>query len=138
MVDLIALYAVLLLISKEEVGAASVAWTIAVVVETANGMGIGVAILQAPKLIRGQLDSAFWYIAFFALSFGAATVAIGPLLADFYDEPRMVDFVWAVAAKLIFVSAFTIPYQLLNRELRYREIAAVKSAATLLAAIRRG
>jgi len=136
-VDLIAIYFVLLYITKEQVGAASIIWSVGVLVETTNGLGLGVSIVQAPGLTRNQLDSIFWVVIGVAAIAGGLVIASGPLLALIYGDPAMTGYVFAVAGKQMGLAIALVPYHTLNRELRYREIASVQSGATLLAAFTR-
>src|SRR5262249_60937309 len=54
---------VLLFLTKEQVGVASMVVAIGTVIEALDGLGTGAALVQAPSLSRLQLDSLFWVIA---------------------------------------------------------------------------
>ena len=135
--DFATMLAVLWFLTKDQVGVASLVWSIAVVVEATDGMGTGAAIVQSRSLSRLQLDSVFWY------AMGTATVAgcliwlAAPLIGEFYGIPGMALYFLAVAAKLLFTAGALVPLQLLNRELRYERIAVINVCATLGAALTR-
>src|SRR5882762_6353201 len=53
---------VLRLLTKEQVGAASLVVAFGTVIEALDGLGTSTALVQAPSLSRLQLDSLFWFI----------------------------------------------------------------------------
>jgi O-antigen/teichoic acid export membrane protein len=63
-VDLAATVKVLFFLTKEEVGTATIAWAIGMVLEAVCRLGLGVAILQAKEVTRTQLDTSFWTMTF--------------------------------------------------------------------------
>jgi O-antigen/teichoic acid export membrane protein len=132
--DLFSTFAVLWFLTKTDMGVATLAWTIAVIVESFNGLGVGTAMLQAPSISRRQLDSIFWYTTGLAALLVALISATSPLLAAYYDAPDLRNMIVLSASKLLFVGAALVPLQMMNRKLRYREIGAVQTLATFLAA----
>jgi O-antigen/teichoic acid export membrane protein len=56
--DLASTIAVLFFLSKEEMGGATIAWAIGMVLEAVCRLGLGVAILQAKDVTRIQLDTS--------------------------------------------------------------------------------
>uniref|UniRef100_UPI00255739B9 oligosaccharide flippase family protein n=1 Tax=Klebsiella pneumoniae TaxID=573 RepID=UPI00255739B9 len=60
LVDVASTITVLFFLTKEEVGVATIAWAIGMVLEAVGRLGLGVAILQADEVSRNQLDTAFW------------------------------------------------------------------------------
>ena len=60
-IDALGLVLVLRLLSREEIGIATLAWSVTVFVECFSSLGIGTATLQQPDLTPEQTSSAFWY-----------------------------------------------------------------------------
>ena len=136
-VDLLTIVAMLLMLTKREVGIGSLVVSIGMVVEAFNGLGCGDALIQARAVSRRQLDTVFWYVLAASLAAAALTLLAAPLIAHAYALPALGLPLLLIAAKMPLVGAAVVPLAILNRELRFRRIAAVNLAATLAAAATR-
>jgi PST family polysaccharide transporter len=87
--------------------------------------GLGLAIVQTRHLSLLLLSSCFW------LGCGAATVAAlvlssaAPAIAAAFGDPRITELVPFLALNLVLSSTLTIPYSLLQREMRFAALAKV-------------
>ncbi len=135
--DLATLFAVLLFLSKSEVGIASLVISIGALVEAFLGLGTREALVQARTVSRIQLDSLFWFVAGAALIAAVLVLLTAPLFQAFYGVAGMAIYFLAVAAKQPIVSAALIPLALMNRDLQYERIAVVGVCATLGTALTR-
>jgi O-antigen/teichoic acid export membrane protein len=135
--DLAATVAVLFFLSKEELGGATIAWAIGMVLEAACRLGLGVAILQAKDITRIQLDTSWWVMTLTTAGLGALAVGVGPYLGAFLNEPQLGIYLIPSALKMLFLVWSEIPLQLMNRKLQFASIAGVYSGATILSAIAR-
>ena len=136
-VDLLTVLAMLLLLTKQQVGAGSLVVSIGMIVEAFNGLGTGDALIQSRQVSRDQLDGVFWYVLGASFVAAGATVLVAPLIGRAYTLPGLVLPLLLIAAKMPLVGAAVVPLAMLNRELRFRRIAAVNLAATLAAAATR-
>lgn len=136
-IDFATIILVLLFLTKEQVGLASLVVAIGTVIEAVDGLGTSAALVQAPSLTREQLDSLFWLITGAAMLVAAATLAIARPIAAFYGAAGMSAYFMAVAVKQPLVGAAVIPLALMNRDLQYERIAIVNVCATLAAAMTR-
>jgi len=129
--DLVGTFLVLQFLSKEQVGVATTSWSVAVVLEAFNGLGVGAVVVRRADLSHHELSGLFW----FATLLGAAATGLiylaGPWLAAFYHHPELAPMFVVSAAKLIFVGASLVPLQLLSRDLQFRESGAVQTLASL-------
>jgi teichuronic acid exporter len=121
---------VLWLVSKEELGLATLAWSIGVFVEAFNGLGIGTALVQAESLDQRTLSDAFWYALGVAVLLIAGVWLVAPGLASLWGAAALTPLIRASALKLLFVGAGLVPLQLLNRGLKFERIALANTAAT--------
>lgn len=123
---------VLRFLSRDEIGIATLSWSVAVFAEAFNGLGIGAATQQRPDLSEEQKSSAFWYAT---LTASALTLLIalgaGPV-ASFYRDPQLAPMIRAASLKLLLVGLAAVPLALLAKELRYKSLAAISTAATLV------
>src|SRR5215470_17556431 len=128
---------VLLFLTKEQVGVASVVVAIGTVIEALDGLGTGAALVQAPSLSRLQLDSLFWVIAGGALVVAGITLLAAPWIASLYGIAGMTAYFLAVAVKQPLVGAAVIPLAIMSRDLQYERIAVVSVCATFATALTR-
>jgi O-antigen/teichoic acid export membrane protein len=136
-IDFSTILAVLLFLTKEQVGVASLVVSIAMVVEAFDGLGTAEALVQAQSVDRIQLDTLFWFIVGAALLVGGLTLAAAPGIAALYGVAGMQTYFIAAALKQPLVGAAVIPLAMMNRELQYERIAVVNVSATLAAALTR-
>lgn len=136
-VDFGTILLVLLFLTKEQVGVASLVISIGMVIEAFEGLGAGEALLQARTVSRPQWDSIYWVATAFSLLVAASILLLGPLLADTFGISGMAIYFLAIAAKQPLTSAALIPIAMMNRELKYERIAVISVVATLGAAFTR-
>lgn len=135
--DLAATVIVLFFLSKEELGGATIAWAIGMVLEAACRLGLGVAILQTKDVTRIQLDTSWWMMTLTTAGLGALAVGTGPYVGPLFNEPQLGIYLVPSALKMLFLVWAEIPLQLMNRKLQFASIAGVYSGATILSAIAR-
>lgn len=134
-IDALAMIIVLGFLTREELGLATLAWSVTTLLETLNGLGINTALIQRPQLDDDDSASAHWYAVLTAIVL-IGLVALGaPLLARFYDAPTLAPLIWVSSSKLLFVGLANVPLALLSRRLDFRTLGAVTSGATLLSAV---
>ena len=136
-IDFSTILVVLLFLTKEQVGIASIVISIAMVVEAFDGLGTAEALIQAPSVSRLQLNTLFWFVTGAAAAVGGLTLAAAPLIEAIYGEPGMRTYFIAAAIKQPLVGAALIPLAIMNRDLQYERIAIVNVSATFAAALTR-
>ncbi|HET7334878.1 MAG TPA: oligosaccharide flippase family protein [Rhizomicrobium sp.] len=136
-IDSVTILLVLLFLTKEQVGIASLVVSIGMVVEALDGLGTSEALVQARDVSRLQQDTLFWFILGAALIMSGLILAAAPGIEAIYGVAGMAVYFVAVAVKLPLVGAAVIPLANMNRELQYERIAIVNLCATLAAAITR-
>jgi O-antigen/teichoic acid export membrane protein len=136
-IDFSTILAVLLFLTKEQVGVASLVVSVAMVIEAFDGLGTGEALVQARSVSRLQLDTLFWFIIAAAIVVGGLTLVAAPWIAAVYGVAGMQTYFIAAAVKQPLVGAALIPLANMNRDLQYERIAIVNVCATLAAALTR-
>lgn len=136
-IDFSTILAVLLFLTKEQVGVASIVVSIAMVVEAFDGLGTSEALVQAPSVSRLQLDTLFWFVIGAAIVVAGLTLVAAPWIAAIYGVAGMQTYFIAAAVKQPLVGAALIPLAIMNRDLQYERIAIVNVCATLAAALTR-
>jgi len=122
---------VLQFLSRAEVGLAALAWSISVVMESVNGLGVGYVIVRQRDLSRGELSGLFWFCTLLGVAMVTLVAAIGPFVAVFYADYRLYPMMVVAALKLVFVGAAVVPLNLLTRDLHFKASGAVQTLATL-------
>ena len=135
-VDFSTVLGMLFLLTKQQVGIASVVVSAGMVVEAFNGLGTSEALLQAGAVSRTQLDTLFWYVLGAALLTSTLVLLAAPWADAVYGGGIARYFV-AIALKQPVVGAALIPLALMNRDLQFQRIATVNVCATIAAALTR-
>ena len=130
-VDVGATLAVVGLLSKAQMGLASLALSVCAILESLSGVGVGGALVQVENLSRKEESTLFWLTSAIGLGLGALAAALAPVLAHVYSEPDLLPLVAASGLKLIFIGMGIVPLQLLNRRLGFKEVGTVQTLASL-------
>ena len=136
-VDALTVLAVLLFLTKQQVGVAAIVISVGMIVEALNGLGTTEALIQGTNLRREALDSLFWFILSTSVIVAGATMFTAPLVAAAYGVPGIAVYLVPIALKQPLVAAAIIPLARLNRALRYERIAIINVSASALAAATR-
>ena len=133
--DIGSMVVVLWFLSRAEMGVATLAWSVAVILEAFNGLGIGTAVLQAKTIDDEQLDTVFWYSTGLATLVFVGIALAAPSLAVAYEAPELRWMIVVSALKLPLVGAALVPLQKLNRGLKFKHLGGVQTGATLFSAV---
>ncbi len=97
-------------------------------------LGTRDAVVQQANVTEGEVSALFWLTVAIGCVFALITSAAAPLIAAFYDEPRLTDIVRV--SSLTFVAfALTAQHEaILRRAVMFRELAVVSIAANVLSA----
>jgi len=137
LIDFGTIVTVLLFLTKDQVGVASLVVSIGMVVESMNGLGTGEALVQARDVSRLQLDTVFWFVIGLSLVIVCVILLLSPAVQMVYGIAGMTAYLAVIAVKQPIVGAALIPIALMNRALQYERIAVVNVIATFLAALTR-
>jgi PST family polysaccharide transporter len=107
-----------------------VIWFMRIVVDA----GFGRLLVQRAEIDRTYVDTAFGAAALLGVVFTGVTVALAPVLAALFNEPRLTNLIRALSVIFIFVALDSVPTALLQRELRWRALAIRRLGATAVSA----
>ncbi len=92
-------------------------------------LGLVSAIVQRKKITHGQANAMFWINGAFGMLLGSILIAIAPVVAHFYKEPRLTAIVIAYSATFV-LSGFSVQqFALLRRQMRFTAIALIEVAS---------
>nr|MDT0251402.1 lipopolysaccharide biosynthesis protein [Endozoicomonas sp.] len=97
--------------------------------------GIGKAIIQAEELSPLRLRQAFTINIISCLIFFAFFFSIAPVIASFFDEPRVTMLIQAVAFQHIIMVFHTLPYAMASRKMLFKEREKVQFYTALLTSV---
>jgi len=88
-------------------------------------LGLSAATIQRSEISSEQISTLFWVNVFLSLVITLITVAIAPLVAWFYKEPRL-TWVTILSSCGFLISGFAVQHEaLLRRQMRYVVLAVV-------------
>ena len=86
-------------------------------------IGLSNATIQKEEITRPQISTLFWINSLISLSLGLIMVAVGPLVARFYDRAELTGIMTVLAISFV-VEGLTIQHTaLLRRHLRFSAVA---------------
>jgi PST family polysaccharide transporter len=91
--------------------------------------GMNAAILQRPSINEAELTGLFWVSVSWGAGLAALLILSAPLIAAFYDEPRLV-LLAAASGIIVLGGSFSLQHMaLLNRQFRFRTLAIVDAGS---------
>lgn len=89
---------------------------------------VGAAIVQRPVLSEGHVRAAFTLAVLTGMAAAGLMVAIGPVAASFFSMPRLEAIIRALSVLFLLQCVSIVAQGLLERELRFRAVAAAEGA----------
>ena len=115
--------------SKEQYGIATLAWWMFAILDRATDLSA--AIVQRDDHTDSKISTVFWVNLFMStLAVGGVYLA-GPAMTWFYGHAIVAQLMLAYSAKLVWQNFFFVPYALMRKELRYRELSIIRVFANL-------
>jgi O-antigen/teichoic acid export membrane protein len=97
--------------------------------------GLSTATVQRTSVTDGQLSTLFWINLLVGVALTSLTVAGAPVIADFYNEPRLRWVTVALAAGFLFNAAGVQHAALLQRQMRFTAIALIDTASVVASVV---
>jgi O-antigen/teichoic acid export membrane protein len=94
--------------------------------------GLSAAAIQRPNVTEEQLSTLFWINLLVGALLGLLTVAMAPLIAAFYHEPRLVGVTAALASSFFFNAAGVQHGALLQRQMRFTALAVITTISLIV------
>lgn len=88
-----------------------------------RNLGLNTATIQKEEINHTQVSTLFWINLGVSLFVTALTIALAPMIAWFYNEPRLVPITLVLAIAFIFNGISLQHAALLSRQMRYRALA---------------
>lgn len=122
------------LLSPEDFGLMAIVLVITGFAQTFADIGVGNAIIHRQDVTSNQLSSLYWFTFVIGILTCLLVIAVSPLVVLFYHEPRVRQlFLW-VAMVFIITPLGQQFYYLLQKSLRFKQLAIIESVAVTGAA----
>ncbi len=118
------------LLSPADFGLLAMVFTLTVFLDTFKDLGLPVALQHREAIDDQELNKLFWLNAKLNLAVIVLMSLMGPVLAWFYQEDRLVSLTPFVAVGLFFFGFSAIHESLLKRQLRFAAQTTLEIAAT--------
>ena len=95
-------------------------------------LGLAMPTVQRAEITHEQVSTLFWVNVAFGLAIMLLTAAAAPLVAWFYDEPRLTTVTIVLAVAFLF-GGLTVQHQaLVRRQMRFARLAAIQVLAAVV------
>jgi len=120
------------LLSPEQFGIIGMVMAIVAFVSLFRDIGLSMAIIQQPKITRGQVSSMFWVTLLVSVLAAFVTAAMAPLLVWFYAREELFWVTIALAGAVLLGGPTMMHMALLRRQMEFGLIATIEIAAMVL------
>ncbi len=93
--------------------------------------GFATALIQRQDTTREQESALYWMGIAWSAGLAVLLILLGPLIADFYEQPVLAPLMWLAAAHVMIIALGAVPVALMTKALRFDLMAKI----ALLAAI---
>ncbi|MFC5552248.1 MOP flippase family protein [Massilia aerilata] len=120
------------LLAPSDFGLVAMAGVLLGFIDIFKDLGTGTALIRDKDLSEERLSSVFWLNTAFGLGMTLAIVALSPLAAVFYHEPRVQGVLMAMAPSFFLSALGIVQSSLLTRQMAFVKLAKIELAAALL------
>jgi len=113
------------LLTPEDFGVTAMVFPIISFASIFQQAGLGMAVLQRDSVSDQELSAVFWTNVGLGVLVGALLVALSPLIADFYDEPRVQALTVASGVLMILGSLTSQHMILMMRKMAFGRLALI-------------
>ena len=119
------------LLGPDEFGVVAFAMVFIGLLTVVADAGFATFLVQRPTIDRTLTSTGFWLSTAFGLVLAPGLALAAPAIAGLTDKPVLAQVLPALAAALLLSALSTVPAALLQRELRFKELATRQIAATV-------
>lgn len=111
------------LLTPEDYGLVGMVKAVTGFIELFKHLGLNTATIQKAEINHSQVSTLFWINIGVSVFLAGLTALLAPLIASFYNEPRLIPIMIVLAFGYIFSGIGTQHYALVSRQMRYRTLA---------------
>lgn len=121
------------LLTPEDFGLVAMAVPVLILAQTVGELGLAQAVIQRPVLPQADASALFWFGLLLNAVLALGMLAMAPMVAGFYGEPRLTAVLWAFAGLLVPNAIASQHMAMMARHLRFGRMAAVDVACLAIA-----
>jgi O-antigen/teichoic acid export membrane protein len=132
---------VIRMLAPSDYGLMAMAGTVIAMIAMLSEIGVGASIIQAEGITQEDLEHIFGLVLMTSFAGAFLCFASAPLVAGFYNEPRLILLMRVLCVNFLVMSVYIVPQALFQRDMDFRAKVAVdmssqiaSSLATLLLA----
>ena len=131
--DIIAYVVVLAFwVTPAEFGVAMIAIALFPALDLATDLGLYAAVVQKDDHSPEKISTIFWLnLAISLLLWLGLATLLGPALAHIQGQPIVKDLLVVYGAKLVWQNTYFMPYALMEKELRFKELSVIRIVANI-------
>lgn len=119
------------LVTPEEFGVVGMVLAVTALLGLFKEAGLSTATVQRETITQDQVSSLFWINVALSGLVAIVSVALAPLIAWFYRDPRLVDVMLALSVTFLLTGSTVQHNALLVRQMRFRAIAIIEISSML-------
>ncbi len=110
------------LLTPEDYGLFGMVTTVTGFVSLFKDLGLSMATVQKEEITHEQVTTLFWVNVAVSVTIALITMASAPLIAGFYNEPRLIWITLALSIGIIIGGLGVQHFALLNRQMQYKTV----------------
>lgn len=117
----------------EDFALMALAMTVVVFSGVLSDAGLGRSLIRTPHTDEVEWSSVFWLLVAIGVALSLVVIAIAPIWAAFFAEPRLTGLLWAMAPVPLCMAISAAPNAEIERREAYTRIAGVQVITTIIA-----
>jgi PST family polysaccharide transporter len=113
------------LLTPDDFGLVAMAGPVLAFMAMFQSLGLTQATVQRPRIGHDEVNFLFWINIAASVVVATAVIAIAPLAADFYEEPRVGPLIAAMALPVLLSASGAQHRALLNRRMKFGTLATI-------------
>ena len=128
-------FLVIRLLHPEDYGLVAMASVVLGLLALMNGYGFASSLIQRETIASRDIRQAFGMLLLINAGLALAQLALAPVAAAYFREPRVAELLRVQSLLYLFVPFTALPFALLSRDLDYRKLAIANLAGSLAGAL---
>ncbi len=118
------------LLSPNDFGLVAMSWTLVSFLSVFKDFGLTMATVHKDRITQAQLSALFWVNAALCAGLGLLTLLLGPAVAAFYSEQRLLSIFGLMAVLFASVGLGAQHDAILKRQMRFSALSAIEFGST--------
>lgn len=119
------------LLTPTDYGVVAMAVVVIGFAEMFNNLGLSTVTIQQPEITHQQVSVLFWINIGLSLIIGVILIGCSPLVASFYNEPRVISIIVVLTGTFILGGSVIQHQALLRRQMRFGVLSIIQFSSML-------